>query len=194
MIINLIAGNYRLINSITCRSKSFGNPKEHQDELMYMLSSFDGDIASEHVMLMRKALDNPNMLMMTQLMEVVRVVCNKAMERATNGHVIAKICLKIIDKESGHLFVESLLNCLREWFNERDKLRMAIGGNRRWTAYIAFLTELYMSLRSKHRRVKLLVDESINSKERSDQAASLHSKQYRTLAMLLYDSVSATFV
>ncbi len=47
-----------------------------------------------------------------------------------------------------YLFLESLASCLREWFNERDKLRFTTGGARRWTGYILFLVEMYLNLKS----------------------------------------------
>lgn len=69
---------------------------------------------------------------------------------------------KLFQKEHDHTFLESLQNCCREWFNERDKLLRspfltshgtAAPGLRRWTAYVSFLTELYLRVKSQHCQV-----------------------------------------
>lgn len=81
------------------------------------------------------------------------------MEKPSNAKMIAVIAMEIHKRQqlkmlgsqlSDHkyLFIESLASCLREWFNERDKLRFSTGGARRWTGYILFLMEMYLHLKS----------------------------------------------
>ncbi|GBN61585.1 hypothetical protein AVEN_47842-1 [Araneus ventricosus] len=62
-------------------------------------------------------------------------------------------------KEHDPTFLESLQNCCREWYNERDKLLRgpsltsvgtAAAGMRRWTAYVSFITELYLHSKNQH--------------------------------------------
>lgn len=93
---------------------------------------------------------------MTQLLQIIRILCNKVLERPNNACIVAKVCLEIHHNQqlnmtqlNDHkfLFLESLASCLREWFNERDKLRFTTGGARRWTAYILFMMEIYINLK-----------------------------------------------
>ena len=112
--------------------------------------SIDG-ISWENVTLVRRAIEKTNSLTMNQLMQIVRILCNKALEKLCYSRALAIICLTINEKQCetrNHLFIESLLNCLREWFSERDKLRLTSGGARRWTAYVTFISELYMNLKT----------------------------------------------
>lgn len=112
----------------------------------------------ENLNLIKQALDKNSCstLSMTQLLQIIRILCNKVLEKPINSKMIAKVCLEIhhrqqvsTSEQSDHryLFLESLANCLREWFNERDKLRFTTGGARRWIAYIFFIMEIYLSLK-----------------------------------------------
>ncbi|XP_003741755.1 MIF4G domain-containing protein A [Galendromus occidentalis] len=101
--------------------------------------------------LVKKALSDPNMLTLMQIMEVVRSICGKATEGIQHAGPSAQLCLSIIEKENGVTFLESLLNSCREWYNDRDKLlRSPQEGSaipKRWTAYVTFVAELYYRLR-----------------------------------------------
>lgn len=164
------------------------------------LMSLDG-ISWECVTLVRRAMEKTNSLTMTQLMQVVRILCNKALEKSANSRAIANICLTINEKQCegrNHLFIESLLNCLREWFSERDKLRLTSGGARRWTAYVSFINELYLNLRSGIRFARNYDDEykSNNYNYNSDKTnmrteSNLLAKQQKQFSSLLFDSCQA---
>ncbi|OQR79487.1 MIF4G domain-containing protein-like [Tropilaelaps mercedesae] len=101
--------------------------------------------------LVKKALNDPNLLSIMQIMEVVRTICSKATEGIQHAGPSAQLCLSIIEKEKGDTFLESLLNSCREWYTERDKLlRSPQEGSavpKRWTAYVTFIAELYYRLR-----------------------------------------------
>lgn len=115
--------------------------------------SIDG-ISWESVTLVRRAIEKANSLTMNQLMQIVRILCNKALEKSSHSRPLAVICLTINEKHTetrNHLFIESLINCLREWFTERDKLRLTSGGARRWTAYVTFISELYLNMKTRSR-------------------------------------------
>ncbi|XP_076331497.1 MIF4G domain-containing protein-like isoform X2 [Tachypleus tridentatus] len=144
------------------RSKSFGGA-----EVIEMAATgFDRNgYPIEYQGLVKKALQDPNSLSSHQLMEVVRVLCNKAVQSVQNAEPAAQMCFTIILKDGSETFLESLLNSCREWYNERDKLLRSYltschsGSNgtretsKRWTAYIFFLTELFLRFKSLHRNV-----------------------------------------
>ena len=155
------------IKGVLKRSKSFGNNR-NSDELNSsllndtstgrFLLSLEG-LSWENLTLIKQALDNDTCasLSMTQLLQIIRILCNKVLEKPTNAKLIAQVCMEIHQKQqmkmtslSDHkyLFLESLTNCLREWFNERDKLRFTTGGARRWTGYMLFLIEMYLNLKT----------------------------------------------
>lgn len=165
--------NQMPIKSSLKRSKSFGSA----DCSFGISNLIDLNLPTEHVVLIKRALDNPNNLITTQLMEVVSIICSKAMETSVNSYRLAKICISIADKDKNNLFLEALVNCCREWFNERDKLiKMSTNNSshstqhpkQRWLAYIAFVSELYLNLKSKHRRVKLLLSNDKDSTQTTD--------------------------
>ncbi len=198
------------LKSALKRSKSFGSHKDtnNNQESIGHLMSLEG-ISWESVTLVRRAMEKTNSLTMTQLMQVVRILCNKALEKSCNSHAMANICLTINDKQCGtrnHLFIESLLNCLREWFNERDKLRLTSGGARRWTAYVSFITELYISLRTGHQASRSYFDDENDDEyeeecddydfndskaHRNQSTPSLIIKQQKQFSILLLDSCQA---
>lgn len=144
------------------RSKSFGSTDSPNGKIFNLT---DFNLTTEQIILIKRAIDNPNNLTVNQLMEIVSIICSKAMESSMNSYGLAKICITIADKDANQIFLESLVNCCREWFNEKDKLirSTSIGSQhpkQRWLSYIAFVTELYLNLKSKHRRVKLILSTS----------------------------------
>ncbi|KAI1297862.1 MIF4G domain-containing protein [Halotydeus destructor] len=167
------------------RSKSFTtHPGDQLGKMVSELEGHDYDMTAEQLVLLRRSLENPKSLQMTQLMQVVSVIVNKAIEKSSHVHGMSELSLVIIDREKGRShFLSSLLACLREWYNERDKLLTpSVGGSkRRWSAYIAFVTEVYCSLKSKYRAVKLK-----DGATDTDQQ-SLVDKHCRCLAAILYD-------
>ncbi|KAG8185256.1 hypothetical protein JTE90_023870 [Oedothorax gibbosus] len=138
------------LKSALKRSKSFT-----ADEGMGMLAGFDREaFPKEDQGLIRRAVLDPNSLSCQKLMELVRLICKKAIESAQFALPAAQLCFSIIEKEHDHTFLESLQNCCREWYNERDRLLRAPvfssqsgSSMRRWTAYVSFLTELYLQLK-----------------------------------------------
>lgn len=157
------------------RSKSFGNSNNNnrnsgefnssssllgEGETGRFLLSLEG-LSWENLGLIKQALDRETCASLDphSLLKIVRILCNKVMEKPTNAKMIAVIVMEIHQRQqlkllgsqfSDHkyLFLESLASCLREWFNERDKLRFTTGGARRWTGYILFLMEMYLHLKS----------------------------------------------
>ncbi|RWS06640.1 MIF4G domain-containing protein-like protein [Dinothrombium tinctorium] len=172
------------IKSALKRSKSFGY--QSSDEYIRLMTVFDQELTSDHQTLMRRALENPNTLVMTQLMEIVTIICCKAIQKSCNGHAMAKMATSIIDREKGSTFIDSLITCLREWYNERDKL-LRNNSLHRWVAFVAFLTELYLNIRCKHRHVKLMIANSNIDYEQNEYQQIVAAKHFRSLALLLYD-------
>ena len=169
--------------------------------------SIDG-ISCESVTLVRRAIEKTNSLTMNQLMQIVRILCNKALEKSCYARPLAVICLTINEKQSetpNHLFIESLINCLREWFTERDKLRLTSGGARRWTAYVTFISELYLNLKNRGRLPNSKpypygkddefddeYDFTPNRVRQNDSTICLMiEKQQKQFSILLFDSMQA---
>ncbi|XP_067135073.1 MIF4G domain-containing protein isoform X2 [Centruroides vittatus] len=177
------------------RSKSFGGT----DLMEVAAVGFERDsFPLEYHGIIKRALHDPNSLPSRQLMEVVRVICSKAVESLQNAQPAAQMCFTIIEKEKGNTFLESLLNSCREWYNEKDKLlrnpisgtNILVSGNgagsKRWTAYVSFLMELYLRLKSHHRTVTLANNaESTGSNTTAQTPAA--ANQTLTLSVLIFE-------
>ncbi|XP_013781827.1 MIF4G domain-containing protein-like [Limulus polyphemus] len=178
------------------RSKSFGGA-----EVMEMAAAgFDRDgYPIEYQGLVKKALQDPNSLSSRQLMEVVRVLCNKAVQSIQHAEPAAQMCFTIIEKDNSETFLESLLNSCREWYNERDKLLRSpltschggldgTGGTfRRWTAYIFFLTELFLRFKSRHRNVIMTMSAQGGALSNSPTPTPAVEDRSLSLMMLIYE-------
>ncbi|CAL1297703.1 unnamed protein product [Larinioides sclopetarius] len=154
----------------------------------------------EYQGLIRRAVLDPNSLSCQKLMELVRLICCKAVESVQYATPAAQLCFSIIEKEHDHTFLESLQNCCREWYNERDKLLRApfltsvgttAAGMRRWTAYLSFITELYLHVKNQHCQMI----QSTNSGNLTGQLLGPHPNSPMahlalTLQTLLYESAN----
>ncbi|XP_066251173.1 CBP80/20-dependent translation initiation factor [Euwallacea similis] len=91
------------------------------------------------------AMEDPNQLPSRTLMDLVKIIMEKAVEGIKYSESIAKLCVVIIEGETNHTFLESLLNTCQQWYQERDKILRGIkaGDGTRFTAFMWFLTELY---------------------------------------------------
>ncbi|CAG2165074.1 unnamed protein product [Oppiella nova] len=193
------------LKGVLKKSKSFGTKETNSScESIGHLMSIEG-ISWENMTLIRRAIEKTNSMTANQLMQIVRIICNKALEGCSYSQSLAIICLTIDEKQwqtGSHLFIESLINCLREWFNERDKLRLTSGGARRWTAYVTFICDLYVHLKtgtepqntrqSFHDDFKDEYDFHTNrSKDNTQTMPSLATKQEKQFSLLLYDSFHA---
>lgn len=183
------------LKSALKRSKSFGG----NDVMETAAVSFERDaFPLEYHGLIRRALHDPNSLSSRQLMELVRLICSKAVESLQNAEHSAQMCFAIIEKENGDTFLESLLNSCREWYNERDKLLRSSfttssstvttqfgGGSKRWTAYISFLTGLYMRLKSQHHQsVHRQGQPTKNAGDSSGSTSPTPAVTHQTLSLL----------
>lgn len=146
------------LKSALKRSKSFTADESRGIETIGLRDAFP----LEYQGLIRQAVLDPNSLSWQKLMELVRLICSKAVENMLYSAPAAQLCFSIIEKEHDHTFLESLQNCCREWYNERDKLLRSpfltsvgttAAGMRRWTAYVSFLTELYLHVKNQHSQI-----------------------------------------
>ncbi|CAG2101817.1 unnamed protein product [Medioppia subpectinata] len=205
-----IFGNKAIVSdplkSALKRSKSFGaNVTDSNCESIGHLMSIE-DISWENMTLIRRSIEKTNSMTTNQLMQIVRIICNKAIDNSSNSRSLAIICLTINEKQSEthrHLFIESLINCLREWFNERDRLRLTSGGARRWVAYVSFICELYMNLKTRTepqntrqcfndtRHFDNEYDFHTNRSNDSQTSPPVMAKQEKQFSVLLYDSFQA---
>ncbi|KAI7698035.1 hypothetical protein SSS_10035 [Sarcoptes scabiei] len=92
---------------------------------------------------------------MTQLLQIIRILCNKVLEKPTNATVVAKACLEIHHNQQSNVkhlgehkfrFLESLANCLRECSMKEINFvhyRRCAKMDRLYT----FLMEIYINLK-----------------------------------------------
>lgn len=131
------------------RSKSLG--AADSQNLMSKLKSIvkeDIDIkafSEEDQTNIKLAIEDPNQLPSRTLMDLVKIIMEKAVEGIKYSESIAKLCVVIIEAEKNQTFLESLLNTCQQWYQERDKILRGIkaGDGTRFTAFMWFLTELY---------------------------------------------------
>ncbi|XP_076310089.1 MIF4G domain-containing protein-like isoform X1 [Tachypleus tridentatus] len=163
------------------RSKSFTGRED-----MTTGSTHTDGFPAEYQDLIKRALHDPNSLTSLQLMEIVRVMCSKAVESIHHAEPAAQMCFAIIEREKGETFLESLLNSCREWFSERDKLLRSVtgAGSRRWIAYITFLAWLYLWLKSRHRQI-LVANGPSGTPAAADRSLSLVMLLYECCKLIL---------
>lgn len=103
----------------------------------------------EHQMNLKQAIDDPNQLPSRVLMDLVKIILEKAVEGIRYSESIAKLCIGIIEREKNQTFLESLLNMCQQWYQERDKILRGIkaGDGTRFTAFMWFLTEMCSQLK-----------------------------------------------
>lgn len=117
-----------------------------------------GQFTPEVQQLIDTALEDPNKLNSRCLMELTSQFIKRAVESRRFALPISRLCLNIIAKEQKETFLEALLNTCRQWYQEREKLLFAIQGMKspsrvRFTAFMAFLTEMFCQL--KRRQLQL---------------------------------------
>ncbi|CAG9771621.1 unnamed protein product [Ceutorhynchus assimilis] len=131
------------------RSKSLG-ASDSQNLVTKLKSIVKEDIdiqvfAEEDQANIKQAMDDPNQLPSRTLMDLVKIIMEKAVEGIKYSESIAKLCVTIIEAEKNQTFLESLLNTCQQWYQEKDKILRGIkaGDGTRFTAFMWFLTELY---------------------------------------------------
>lgn len=135
------------------RSKSMG-ASESQNLISKLKSIVKEDMdvtvfAEEDQSNIKLAMEDPNQLPSRTLMDLVKIIMEKAVEGIKYSEAIAKLCVVIIQGEKNQTFLESLLNTCQQWYQERDKILRGIkaGDGTRFTAFMWFLTELYGQLK-----------------------------------------------
>ena len=128
---------------------------------------------SDYVDIIMQAIDNPNNLTHEQLEELARTVCAKAFEKSLYSYPLSSVLVTICDKDTNQVFTQSLINCCREWYLDRSRLRPsdnqdASPRKHRWSAYLAFLTDFYLNLKSKLRGV--ILKENLDDEEESSHS------------------------
>lgn len=135
------------------RSKSLG-ASDSQNLIAKLKSIVKEDIdikvfSDEDQENIKQAIEDPNQLPSRTLMDLVKIIMEKAVEGIKYSESIAKLCVTIIEEEKNQTFLESLLNTCQQWYQERDKILRGIkaGDGTRFTAFMWFLTELYCLLK-----------------------------------------------
>ncbi|BES95169.1 MIF4G domain [Nesidiocoris tenuis] len=95
--------------------------------------------------LVKSACNNPTELQPNQLMELAKILVDKAMDDRAHAQSYASICLIVAEKESSGTFLESLLN-ISQFAVEKKCYK---DGTHRYHAFMAFLNELYSLLKPK---------------------------------------------
>ncbi|XP_039292475.1 CBP80/20-dependent translation initiation factor isoform X5 [Nilaparvata lugens] len=101
----------------------------------------------------QKALTDPNDLSARTIMQLVKVIVEKAVENLRYADSAAKLCINIIEKEKKETFLESLLNMCQLWYQERDKFLIS-----RYPTFMAFLNEMYCQLKRSQLQLKTHYD------------------------------------
>ncbi|XP_065331649.1 uncharacterized protein LOC135934067 [Cloeon dipterum] len=124
-----------------------------------------GIFPGEALVLIERAVTDPNQLSSRSLMSLVRQVLQRVIESARYAAPAAKFCISVIEKEKQETFLETLLNTCTQWYHERDRhLRLSAStavllpgapapSCPRWVAYMTFLNEMYCQL--KRRQLQL---------------------------------------
>lgn len=123
------------------------------------IGQFPPDIQS----LIDTALEDPNQLSSRCLMELTSHFIKRAVEGRRYALPISRLCLTIIAKEQKETFLEALLNTCRHWYQEREKLLYTIQGMKspsrvRFTAFMAFLTEMFCQLKRRQLQLRTKCD------------------------------------
>lgn len=123
------------------------------------IGQFPPDIQS----LIDTALEDPNQLNSRCLMELTSHFIKRAVEGRRFALPISRLCLTIIAKEQKETFLEALLNTCRHWYQEREKLLYTIQGMKspsrvRFTAFMAFLTEMFCQLKRRQLQLRTQCD------------------------------------
>lgn len=122
-----------------------------------------GQFPAEIQGLVDTALEDPNQLNSRCLMELTSHFIKRAVEGRRYALPISRLCLTIIAKEQKETFLEALLNTCRHWYQEREKLLYTIQGMKspsrvRFTAFMAFLTEMFCQLKRRQLQLRTQCD------------------------------------
>ncbi|XP_066596646.1 CBP80/20-dependent translation initiation factor-like isoform X1 [Prorops nasuta] len=102
-----------------------------------------------------KAIDDPNVLNARSLMELVRHILERVVEKRRYAEPAAKICITIIEKERKETFLESLLNTCQQLYQDRDRtLEDGAKCHHRYSAFMTFLNEMYCQLKRRQLQLK----------------------------------------
>ena len=168
------------------RSKSYKERDHHSYSSETYWSALNEFKSPETRMFLVRAIKETNSLSANQLMEVVKIIFNKALESSSNAVPMTRMTIAIIENErSRRIFLESLTSCCREWFLEKSQ-EVSRPSDRNWSCYTSFLREIYMALKSKQKRVKLYTSDDTAEGE-TPQTAYLQ-KYSRSVANLLLES------
>lgn len=135
------------------RSKSLGAADSHHlANKLRSIAKEEMDLnmfSSEEQSNLKQAIDDPNQLPSRILMDLVKIIMEKAVEGIRYSESIAKLCIAIIEREKNQTFLESLLNMCQQWYQERDHILRGIkaGDGTRFTAFMWFLTEMCSQLK-----------------------------------------------
>ncbi|XP_034946252.1 uncharacterized protein [Chelonus insularis] len=136
------------------RSKSFNNDvlvsKANNISDIAALGKFP--TAIQDVLI--KAIEDPNVLNSRSLMELVRHILTRVVEHNRYAEHAAKICIKIIEKETKETFLESLLNTCQQWYQDHTKSLQDITVCHRFSAFMTFLNEMYCQLKRRQLQLK----------------------------------------
>ncbi|XP_055377320.1 probable serine/threonine-protein kinase tsuA isoform X2 [Condylostylus longicornis] len=122
-----------------------------------------GQFAPDIQQLIDKALQDPNKLSARNLMELAIQVMQRAVEGRRYALPISRLCIQIISKEAKETFLEALLNTCRQWYQEREKIlypgqSMKNSSRSRFTAFMAFLTEMFCQLKRRQLQLRTQCD------------------------------------
>uniref|UniRef100_A0A6M2DSI0 Putative mif4g domain-containing protein n=1 Tax=Xenopsylla cheopis TaxID=163159 RepID=A0A6M2DSI0_XENCH len=121
------------------------------------LGSFPAEIEE----IITTACEDPNQLSARALIDLSNSLMQRAVESQKYALPAARLCIKIIANEKRETFLETLINTCRQWYQEREKiLRVSIKtkGRTRFTAFMAFLMEMFAQLKRRQLQLKTQCD------------------------------------
>lgn len=122
-----------------------------------------GQFPPEIQAIVNKAAEDPNQLNARCLMELATQLMHRAVDGRRFALPISRLCISIIAKEKKETFLEALLNTCRQWYQERDKvlgplLNIKNPSRPRFTAFMAFLTEMFCQLKRRQLQLRTECD------------------------------------
>ncbi|XP_053692952.1 uncharacterized protein LOC128741280 isoform X2 [Sabethes cyaneus] len=122
-----------------------------------------GQFPPEVQAIVQKAAEDPNQLNARCLMELATHLMHRAVDGRRFALPISRLCITIISKETKETFLEALLNTCRQWYQERDKvlgpiLNIKNPARPRFTAFMAFLTEMFCQLKRRQLQLRTECD------------------------------------
>ncbi|XP_026469347.1 uncharacterized protein LOC113373260 isoform X2 [Ctenocephalides felis] len=103
------------------------------------------------------ACEDPNQLSARALINLSNSLMQRAVESQKYALPAARLCIKIIASEKKETFLETLINTCRQWY-QILRLSVKTKSRTRFTAFMAFLMEMFSQLKRRQLQLKTQCD------------------------------------